>query len=81
MNGSWSNSKFTVGVSADDAGIGNLTNRRVIVVNPDLWYDASNGKTIFQFFAAHYPQVTIQTLRASSAADLQQQVGSVGSTW
>jgi hypothetical protein len=45
----------TIGFSADDAGIGDLDNRHVIAVNPDMW-DAD----LETFFQEHYPGATYE---------------------
>ncbi|MBN1954504.1 MAG: M23 family metallopeptidase [Anaerolineae bacterium] len=46
----WEERRFTVGNSADDAGIGDLDVRRIVAVNPGAW-----GDDLAAFFAAHYP--------------------------
>ncbi|MBO36462.1 MAG: peptidase S8 [Anaerolineaceae bacterium] len=48
----WSKKLWTVGFSADDAGIGNLDNRLVIVVNPESW-----GGNMATWYEEHYPGV------------------------
>ncbi len=57
----WDSQRPTIGGSADDAGIGNLTDRRVLAVNPDLW----NGD-LAAFFAEHYPDVIVQEVYADT---------------
>ena len=60
-------SKATVGFSADDAGIGDLDQRRIICVNPDqigtglnqAWYDR------------HYAGAKLVSVHAHSASDLE----------
>jgi lysozyme len=47
--------KGTVGFSADDAGIGALPNRRVIIFDEDRW-----GGDMNQWYAQYYPGVTIE---------------------
>jgi len=44
--------RYTIGFSADDAGIGKLTNRNVIIVDPGAWLD-----DIHAFFDRYYPGV------------------------
>ncbi|NDJ54402.1 MAG: hypothetical protein GYB68_15135, partial [Chloroflexi bacterium] len=61
----WRSQRWTIGYSADDAGIGDLDRRRVIVVNPSLWADP-----ILPWFEFWYPEVIVQTLQASSPAEL-----------
>jgi hypothetical protein len=63
----WRERRFTIGASADDAGIGNLHARLVVAVNPQGWGVAP---PIDQWFARHYPGVAYVSLRASSPAEL-----------
>ena len=37
VDATWDKHRYTLGGSADDAGIGNLDVRNVIAVNPDQW--------------------------------------------
>ena len=48
----WSKNLWTVGFSADDAGIGNLDQRLVIIVNPESW-----GTNMAAWYEEHYPGV------------------------
>ncbi len=57
----WDARRFTVGGSADDAGIGDLDFRRVIAVNPDDW-----GDDLQAFFQAHYPGVIYVPVEAAT---------------
>jgi murein DD-endopeptidase MepM/ murein hydrolase activator NlpD len=50
IRGSWDAHRFTIGGSADDAGIGTLDFRRVIAVNPEAWQSDLKA-----FFQTHYP--------------------------
>jgi hypothetical protein len=61
VRGSWATHRFTVGGSADDAGIGALDLRRVIAVNPERW-----GGGLADFFAAHYPGVIYVPIAVAS---------------
>ena len=63
----WSKRRFTIGASADDAGIGNLHARLVLAVNPQGW---GTTPPIEQWFARNYPGVTYVSLRASTPAEL-----------
>lgn len=63
----WRNRRFTIGASADDAGIGNLHARMVLAVNPQGW---GSTPPIDQWFARNYPGVTYVSLRASTPAEL-----------
>ncbi|HLF00657.1 MAG TPA: hypothetical protein VI547_01680 [Anaerolineales bacterium] len=63
----WSQRRFTIGASADDAGIGNLHGRMVVVINPEAW---GRNPTIDEWFAKHYPGVVYVTLHANTPAEL-----------
>lgn len=65
ITGSWNKSRFTVGASADDAGIGNLDNRHVIAVNPDWWADDLEA-----FFKQYYEGVVYSTVTADTPEEL-----------
>ena len=58
--------RHTLGFSADDAGIGDLDVRRVLLINPVGWREP-----IEMWFAAFYPGVQIQTLSAPTPQDLE----------
>jgi hypothetical protein len=53
--------RYTIGASADDAGIGDLDYRRVFATNPDLW----NGN-LAEFFDIYYSGVELHLLDAGS---------------
>ncbi|RME38059.1 MAG: M23 family metallopeptidase, partial [Thermoflexia bacterium] len=55
----WETRRFTVGGSADDAGIGDLPVRRVIAVNPGGWLG-----DLTDFFARYYPGVALIPVEA-----------------
>ncbi len=59
--------RFTIGFSADDAGIGNLENRHVLAVNPHHWPDVLTAS----WFRQHYPGVEFTAVVANSPADLE----------
>ncbi len=61
LRATWDAHRFTVGGSADDAGIGDLDFRRVIAVNPAAW-----GDDLEMFFVTHYPGVIYFPLQVSS---------------
>lgn len=60
---------FTIGKSADDAGIGDLDERTVIVVNPQDWTDS-----ISAFFAQYYPGVDVLEVTAVSPDELKAKI-------
>ncbi|MGF1506680.1 MAG: hypothetical protein ACFB51_16335 [Anaerolineae bacterium] len=57
--------QWTMGFSADDAGVGDLDERRVLVVRPDAW-----PTPIVDWFNEHYPGVEIRLLEAQTPAAL-----------
>ncbi len=56
----------TVGFSADDAGIGDLDDRRVIAVNPHHW----RNELTADWFEEHYPGIRFYSLVADSPDEL-----------
>jgi hypothetical protein len=62
--------RWTVGSSADDAGIGDLDRRAVLAVNPDDW-----STDLEAFFQEHYPGVVYQSLEAESPEVLRTRLG------
>jgi hypothetical protein len=71
VQGAWDAKRFTIGSSADDAGIGDLDTRRVIAVNPQNW---PGPQTLEAFFAKYYPGVEYVPVTASSPQDLAQKL-------
>ena len=61
----WDNHRFTLGGSADDAGIGALELRRVVAVNLDRW-----GADLVAFFETHYPDILIISVTAETPEEL-----------
>ncbi len=61
----WDRYRFTIGRSADDAGLGDLDNRRVISINPEAW-----GGDLAAFFADYYPGVTFVPIQVDSPTSL-----------
>ena len=57
--------RWTMGASADDAGIGDLDRRNVIAVNPGSWPDALDA-----FFAREYPGVRYDSVQAATPEEL-----------
>jgi len=70
----WESQGFTVGRSADDAGIGDLDVRRVIAVNPELWGEGEDGAGLRGFFQQYYPGVQYEPLEAATPALLRQKL-------
>ena len=59
--------RFTIGYSADDAGIGNLKERHVLAVNPHHWPDVLTES----WFQNHYPGVQFTAVVANTPDDLE----------
>ncbi len=65
IRATWDEERYTVGSSADDAGIGNLDARRVIAVNPHLW-----PGDLHSFFKAYYPGIEYVPIEAATPTEL-----------
>lgn len=59
--------RFTIGFSADDAGMGNLENRHVLAVNPHHWPEVLTAS----WFQQHYPGVKFTAVVANQPEDLE----------
>jgi hypothetical protein len=59
--------RYTVGFSADDAGLGDLEHRHVIAINPHHW----PGVLTAAWFTQNYPGVTFTPVVANSPEDLE----------
>ena len=70
LRGAWDRRRFTVGGSADDAGIGDLDYRRIIAVNPAAW-----GDDLWVFYQQHYPGVQYVPLVAETPPELATALG------
>jgi hypothetical protein len=66
VNGAWDQHRYTIGSSADDAGIGDLDVRRVIAVNPERW-----PGDLRAFFKEHYSGVEYIPIEAANPEDLR----------
>ena len=67
VDGAWDQHRYTIGGSADDAGIGDLSGRSIIAVNPELWSGDLPG-----FFETHYPGVQFEAISAGTPDELRQ---------
>lgn len=65
VEATWDSHRFTLGGSADDAGIGDLDFRRVIAVNPAGW-----GDNLLAFFEQYYPGVIYCPIEAETPEEL-----------
>jgi len=63
----WDDHRYTLGGSADDAGIGDLSRRRIIAVNPGHW-GSDDGLKLF--LEEHYAGVLLACIDADSPEDL-----------
>lgn len=70
VEATWDNHRFTVGGSADDAGIGDLDFRRVIAVNPSRW-----GDDLQAFFERYYPGVVYVPMETETPEELAERLG------
>lgn len=61
----WDSDRWTIGGSADDAGIGDLDVRRVIAVNPLEW-----GDELSAWVAEHYPGAEYMPIEAKTPDEL-----------
>lgn len=62
----WDDLRYTVGSSADDAGIGDLDSRKIIAINPDGW-----PTNLEDFYEEHYPGVELVLVNADTPEQLQ----------
>ena len=69
VDGMWNDKRYTIGSSADDAGIGDLDERRVVAVNPGEW-----PSDLQAFFQEYYPGVTYTAINAATPSELQQKL-------
>ena len=61
------NGRYTIGFSADDAGIGNIPRRHVLAINPHHWPDVLTDA----WFQQHYPGVAFTAVVANTPEDLE----------
>ena len=71
VEATWDDERYTVGSSADDAGIGDLDRRRVLAVNPQEW---AGTQSLEDFFKEYYPGVTYKAIRAATPTELVQKL-------
>ena len=66
VEATWDARGYTVGRSADDAGIGDLDKRTVIAVNPQDWGPGEDGTGLEGFFNKYYPGVQYRPVIATT---------------
>lgn len=71
VEGAWDRCRYTIGGSADDAGIGDLDMRRVIAVNPQEWPGSLSPE---EFYAQHYPGIEYRSITAATPAEMAQKL-------
>jgi hypothetical protein len=67
VRGAWDEKRYTIGSSADDAGIGDLDVRQVIAVNPQDW---TGDLSLEDFFQQFYPGVEYRPITAATPTEL-----------
>lgn len=67
VEATWDDHRYTIGGSADDAGIGDLDSRIVLAVNPEQW---GGPEVLRNFFSEHYPGVRYRSVQAQSPEEL-----------
>lgn len=67
VRGSWEEKHYTIGGSADDAGIGDLDVRQVIAVNPHLW---PGDQSLEEFYRTYYPGIEYRPVTADTPTEL-----------
>jgi len=71
VESTWAQRRYTIGGSADDAGVGDLDVRRVIAINPQEW---QGGQSLEEFYAEYYPGVEYRAITAASPEELAQKL-------
>jgi hypothetical protein len=72
VDGVWDVHRYTIGSSADDAGIGDLEARRVIAVNPGGW-----PSDLQAFFEEYYPGVEYVPVKVADPQELRSKLQSL----
>lgn len=73
VDSTWDRHRYTMGGSADDAGVGDLDVRRVIAINPQDW---QGDQSLEEFFAQYYPGVELRVITAATPEELAQKLAS-----
>lgn len=66
ISATWADKRYTLGGSADDAGIGDLDVKRVLAVNPSEW-----PGDLAAFYQTFYPGVDYTVVEAATPDELQ----------
>jgi hypothetical protein len=73
VESTWDQRRYTIGGSADDAGIGDLDVRRVVAINPQEW---QGDQSLEEFFAQYYAGVEYRAITAATPEELAQKLAS-----
>ena len=73
VESTWAQRRYTIGGSADDAGIGDLDVRRVIAINPQEW---QGDQSLEEFYTQYYPGVEYRAITAATPEELAQKLAS-----
>jgi hypothetical protein len=65
MSATWDDYRYTIGGSADDGGIGDLSIRNILAINPERW-----SADLRDFYEAHYPGINYTPINAATPAEL-----------
>jgi hypothetical protein len=65
VDATWDEKRWTIGGSADDAGVGDLSSRTIVAVNPAAW-----GDDLRAFFEEWYPGVVYVPIHAETPVEL-----------
>ncbi len=71
----WETKQYTIGGSADDAGIGDLNVRRILAVNPSQWGNTSSLDQAW--YEANYPGAQFVGVDAASPQELAQKLATM----
>ena len=67
VDATWDEKRYTIGGSADDAGIGNLDIRRIIAINPQDW-----PGILVDFYDKYYPHIEYIPVQAETPEALRE---------
>ena len=70
IEATWNTERWTLGGSADDAGLGDLAEKGVVAINPGVWM-GDDGTALEEFFETYYPGTGYLSLNADTPADLK----------
>jgi hypothetical protein len=73
VESTWDQHRYTIGGSADDAGVGDLDVRRVMAINPQDW---QGDQSLEEFYAQYYPGVEYEAITAATPEELAQKLAS-----